>query len=107
MQKKPKVKMIICGVATEMDAPTQQAVEIVPDSANQIVTESAAAIAAETPAVQPIIDPMSLIAFAKQRQDSVINYIVSNGNIDKARLIGCNIKVAKKKDAQPEVKISI
>ncbi|NNJ72794.1 MAG: DUF748 domain-containing protein, partial [Enterobacterales bacterium] len=106
MQKKPKVKMIICGVATEMDRPAQQAVEIAPGSANQAITEPSAATA-EPPVVQPIVDPMSLIALAKQRQDSVINYIVSNGNIDKARLIGCNIKVAKKKDAKPVVKISI
>ncbi|WP_196139035.1 DUF748 domain-containing protein [Aliikangiella sp. G2MR2-5] len=93
MNDKPKIKMVICGVATRAD-----------------MTESAQASArkaGDDSNKKAKVDPKPLIELAKIRQNNVIDYIVSNGKVAKERLLGCNVKLSGDMQMKPLVNISI
>ena len=93
MTDKPKIKMVICGVAVQSDIPAEQP----SDSSVQPQSEKPKISKQEAEAI---------IALAKQRQRNVIEYISEKG-IDKSRLVGCNVKVDDDSQSQARVEISI
>ena len=104
MNKKPRITMLICAEATEADIvpePTPPTADVNTDL-SPVATEQAPKSTELSEALRN-----SLLAIAQQRQDAVIDYLVNEGTIARERLLGCNIKFAKKKDAKPRVGISI
>ena len=104
MSEKPRITMLICGVATQADLPVQQTDQpttIQTDGASKPTPGPTTAEALTTEVVD------SLISTAKSRQDVVINYLVNEGGVARDRLLGCNIKLATKADAKPVVTLSI
>ncbi len=91
MSEKPRIKMVVCGEGTWLDYPDLTLEEI-----KQKKKEDFAKL-----------DVTALLTLAKQRQSNVIKYIVEQGGIEKSRLLGCNVKMSKKKGAKPQVKLSI
>jgi hypothetical protein len=81
--ERPKVTIVVCAVATQMDLQGQDGESNSEDSLQQ------------------------LLQLAKTRQANVINYLLSDAAISKERLLGCNIQLAAKPTAKPVVKLSI
>ena len=89
MNDKPRITMLICAQATRLDLE------------QQVTNESAVA--------KPLTEQQRelIISLATQRQQQVIQSIVEKGNIERSRLIGCNVKIAAQSDAQPIVELSL
>ncbi|MCW9000385.1 MAG: DUF748 domain-containing protein, partial [Kangiellaceae bacterium] len=101
MTEKPKVKMVICGIAVQSDIQTRQPSDFQADSQNSSQTKQQTE--SQAMSKQEVAE---IIELAKQRQSNVIDYI-SAKNIDKSRLVGCNVKVDDEQESQARVEISI
>jgi len=100
MQEKPRIKMVVCGVATHQDI-------MVVDTPQPVALQTAQPETKQDPKSEVVIDPIPLLEIAKLRQQIVIDYISSEGKIEKARLLGCNVKLNKGPKAKPAVNLSI
>jgi hypothetical protein len=78
---KPQVSLVLCANATQADLAPEQVFN--PE------------------------DIEALLALGKQRQQLVQQYIHRTADIEKSRLLLCNIKLANESTAQPQVNISL
>jgi hypothetical protein len=88
MKSKPKVKFLICGVATEADWSAQK------EHKNNQQTA-------------PTINIDYILKLANQRQQNVLDYLTESHQIEATRLIACKVKVSQNKDDKAFVKLSI
>jgi len=87
MNDKPKVKFVICAQATATD---------IVQAAEATKNESSKAV-----------NPQPLIELAKQRQKSVMDYLLKSDSITSTRLLGCNVKLSNDPKSPAQVDISI
>ena len=92
MQKKPRISILVCAQATQLDL-------MLPEPKQTSAKAEEQGISAE--------QTTQLLELAKRRQTLVLDHLVDEHGIERERLSGCNVKLAPKKDAKPVVKLSI
>lgn len=97
---KPRVKFVVCAVATEADQVFKD--EVVDQPVAETTDKP------QPPKVRrvPTLGPEQLVAIANERQQKVLDYLKS-GSIPAERLLACNIKIAKDKADKPVVNLSL
>ncbi len=106
MKKKPKIKILICSVATELDRvvvePLSKPVEPTPKSA-----EAPLKADVEQSNIVTEIELGELLELAMSRQKNAIDYLVDIHQIEPTRLLECNVKLSENKTRPAQVELSI
>jgi len=106
MKERPELRIRVCGIATESDRAVlaERTAEKAAESASQAEPQVDAAQAEKA---APLVSDEQLQVLANGRAEAVKEHLVRQRNIDPERLFVCHPEVARKSDAEPQVKLLI